>query len=131
MSRQFRVWRWYAFVGKNGKYYLDNESSNGISAFKDAVKKAYPGTSFNDDKLVLGQCDGNDKTPHNGELINENGEDHVGLHTMRTVSAYGGNKTQNMPFKSGMTIGFEINEIDILKLASAIKLTPLYHDTKW
>ena len=115
---------YYAFVGKNGKYYLDNESSNGISAFKDAVKKAYPGTSFNDDKLVLGQCDGNDKTPHNGELINENGEDHVGLHTMRTVSAYGGNKTQNMPFKSGMTIGFEINEIDILKLASAIKLTP-------
>lgn len=48
----------YAFVGKNGKYYIDSEDHNGIEDFKKAVKKAYPGTEFNDDKLILGQVQG-------------------------------------------------------------------------
>ena len=98
----------YAFVGKNGKYYIDSEDHNGIEDFKKAVKKAYPGTEFNDDKLILGQVQGlTFKNPDaSGNTIDNKSEDFNV--TPITVSAYGGNdETKNMPFKKGMTVGFE------------------------
>ena len=121
----------YAFVGKNGKYYIDSEETNGISAFKKAVKNNYPGTEFSNDTLILGQCRNDlQKTPKNtGNTIDNNPDDFdplvigalVGIPTPITVSAFGGNDTKNLPFKKGMTVGFETGGADILDLISAMK----------
>lgn len=124
----------YAFVGKNGKYFIDREANNGIEAFKEAVKKAYPETTFENDKLVLGQCntDGQ-KTPYNtGNMIDDKPDNSVevitkvllSVWTPVTVSAYGGDKAENMPFKKGMTVGFETAGAGILDVGGSIKLYP-------
>lgn len=124
----------YAFVGKNGKYFIDSEQKNGIKDFEAAVKAAYPGTTFNDDKLVLGQCITDlQKTPNNtGNTIDNNPDNNVDIITKLlltvwtpvTVSAYGGASTNNMPFKKGMTVGFETAGAGILDVGSSIKLHP-------
>lgn len=124
----------YAFVGKNGKYFIDSEQKNGINDFKAAVKDAYPDTKFNDDKLVLGQCTRvGQKTPDaSGNTIDDNPNNSVDISTNVllsvptpvTVSAYGGDKAENMPFKKGMTVGFETAGADILDVGSSIKLRP-------
>ena len=124
----------YAFVGKNGKYFIDSEQKNGINDFKAAVKAAYPGTTFNDDKLVLGQCiwDGQTTPKASGNTIDDNPNNSVVISTnvlLRvptpvTVSAYGGDNADNMPFKKGMTVGFETAGADILHVGSSIKLRP-------
>lgn len=121
----------YAFVGKNGKYYIDSEETNGISAFKKAVKNNYPGTEFSNDTLILGQCRNDlQKTPKNtGNTIDNNPDDFdplvigalVDIPTPITVSAFGGNDTKNLPFKKGMTVGFETSGADILDLISFTK----------
>lgn len=121
----------YAFVGKNGKYYIDSEGTNGISAFKKAVKNNYPGTEFNKDTLILGQCIGDaQKTPDNtGNTIDNNANDFdpiiigavLAIPTPVTVSAFGGNETKNLPFKKGMTVGFETSGANILDLIGVMK----------
>lgn len=124
----------YAFVGKNGKYFIDSEKTNGIEDFKEAVKKAYPGTTFDDDKLVLGQCITDaQKTPDaNGNTIDDNPDNSVdvitkvllSVWTPVTVSAYGGAEASNLPFKKGMTVGFETAGAGILDVGASIKLHP-------
>lgn len=124
----------YAFVGKNGKYFIDSEKTNGIEDFKEAVKKAYPGTTFDNDKLVLGQCITDaQKTPDaNGNTIDDNPNNSVDVLTKAlvpvptpvTVSAYGGAEASNLPFKKGMTVGFETAGSGILDLGASIKLHP-------
>ena len=42
-----------------------------------------------------------------------------------TISAFGGNETKNLPFKKGMTVGFEISGVDVLKLISLMKFKEL------
>lgn len=121
----------YAFVGKNGKYYIDSEETNGISAFKKAVKNNYPGTEFSNDALILGQCTGDaQKTPDKtGNTIDNNANDFdplalgvlLNIPNPITVSAFGGNDTKNLPFKKGMTVGFETSGADILDLISFTK----------
>lgn len=121
----------YAFVGKNGKYYIDSEETNGISAFKKAVKNNYPGTEFNNDTLILGQCSSDaQKTPDKtGNTINNNANDFdpiiigavLAIPTPVTVSAFGGNETKNLPFKKGMTVGFETSGANILDLIGVMK----------
>lgn len=121
----------YAFVGKNGKYYIDSEENNGISAFKKAVKNNYPGTEFNNDTLILGQCSNDlQKTPDNtGNTIDNNANDFdpiiigavLAIPTPVTVSAFGGNETKNLPFKKGMTVGFETSGANILDLIGVMK----------
>lgn len=129
----------YAFVGKNGKYFIDSEQKNGINDFKAAVKAAYPDTKFNGDKLVLGQCITDaDKTPSdNGKTIDDNPDNCVDIITKAlvpvltpvTVSAYGGDKPENMPFKKGMTVGFETAGAGILDVGGSIKLHPYIMET--
>lgn len=124
----------YAFVGKNGKYFIDREKTNGIEDFKKAVKKAYPGTTFDDDKLVLGQCITDaQKTPNEtGNTIDDDPDNSVDIITKAlltvwtpvTVSAYGGAEPINLPFKKGMTVGFETAGAGILDVGSSIKLHP-------
>ena len=124
----------YAFVGKNGKYFIDKEATNGIEAFKEAVKKAYPGTTFENDELVLGQCIGDtQKTPDaDGNTIDEKTDNSVDIKTSVlasvptpvTVSAYGGAEASNLPFKKGMTVGFETAGAGILDVGASIKLHP-------
>lgn len=121
----------YAFVGKNGKYYIDSEGTNGISAFKKAVKNNYPGTEFSNDTLILGQCLGDaQKTPDKtGNTIDNNPNDFdplvigvlVAIPTPITVSAFGGNDTKNLPFKKGMTVGFETSGANILDLINVMR----------
>ena len=124
----------YAFVGKNGKYFIDSEQTNGIEDFKAAVKKAYPGTTFENDQLVLGQCIGDaQKTPDaTGNAIDGNPNNSVDIimkvllsvWTPLTVSAYGGPNKENLPFKKGMTVGFETAGAGILDVGGSIKLYP-------
>lgn len=124
----------YAFVGKNGKYYIDSEETNGIKDFKAAVKRNYPGTEFNNDELVLGQCsDDLQKTPDvTGNTIDNNPDDSdplvigavLAIPTPITVSAYGGNETKNFPFKQGMTIGFETAGADVLDVGKFMQFRP-------
>lgn len=124
----------YAFVGKNGKYFIDRESTNGIEAFKAAVEKNYPGTVFSDDKLTLGQCITDmDKTPSaDGKTIDADTTNSVLIVTDAlvpvitpvTVSAYGGNDVVNLPFKKGMTVGFETAGAGILNVGAMMKLRP-------
>ena len=123
----------YAFVGKNGKYFIDSEEGNGIKAYETAVKKMYPGTIFNNDNLSLGQCNSyTQNEPYaTGELINSDPTDSrlIGVDALidvpapATVSAYGGDSSDNMPFKAGMTVGFELGGADILKVISGISIT--------
>lgn len=131
----------YAFVGKNGKYYIDSETSNGISDFKKAFEKEYPETEFT--SLDLGQ---HKKKVHafssdllvnddGDELINANVEDSrlIGVDAVITipvpvyVSAYGVDKDNNviMPFKKGMTVGFELGGTKVLDVLGHIKITPV------
>lgn len=135
----------YAFVGKNGKYFIDKEATNGIEDFKEAVKKAYPGTTFDNDELVLGQCITDlQKTPdETGKTIDEDPDNFVDIKTSVlgsvptpvTVSAYGGAKAENLPFKKGMTVGFETAGTGILDVGSSIKLYPYImtpsNNTSW
>lgn len=124
----------YAFVGKNGKYFIDREKTNGIEDFKEAVKKAYPGTTFENNKLVLGQCITDaQKTPSaDGHTIDEDPDNSVDIITKAlitvwtpvTVSAYGGAEASNLPFKKGMTVGFETAGAGILDVGASIKLHP-------
>lgn len=124
----------YAFVGKNGKYFIDSEQTNGIEDFKAAVKKAYPEITFENDQLVLGQCIGDaQKTPDaTGNAIDGNPNNSVDIITKvllsvwtpLTVSAYGGPKADNLPFKKGMTVGFETAGAGILDVGGSIKLHP-------
>lgn len=124
----------YAFVGKNGKYYIDSEDTNGIKDFKAAVKRNYPKTEFNNDELVLGQCIGDlQKTPDvTGNTIDNNPDDSdplvigavLAIPTPITVSAYGGNETNNFPFKRGMTIGFETAGADVLDVGKFMQFRP-------
>lgn len=124
----------YAFVGKNGKYFIDSEQTNGIEDFKAAVKKAYPETTFENGQLVLGQCIGDaQKTPDaTGNAIDGNPNNSVDIITKvllsvwtpLTVSAYGGPKADNLPFKKGMTVGFETAGAGILDVGGSIKLHP-------
>ena len=67
----------YAFVGKNGKYYIDSEDVNGIADFKKAVINNYPGTKFDNDELVLGQwkLDPKPITDDRGNVIDNNPDD--------------------------------------------------------
>lgn len=121
----------YAFVGKNGKYYIDSEDTNGISAFKKAVKNNYPGTEFSNDTLILGQCsnDAQKKPDNTGNTINNKTDDFdpiiigavLAIPTPVTVSAFGGNETKNLPFKKGMTVGFETSGANILDLIGVMK----------
>lgn len=121
----------YAFVGKNGKYYIDSEDKNGVSAFKKAVLNNYPGTEFSNDTLILGQCtDDLQKTPDKtGNTIDNNPNDFdpiiigavLAIPTPITVSAFGGNETNNLPFKKGMTVGFETSGANILDLIGVMK----------
>lgn len=121
----------YAFVGKNGKYYIDSEDKNGVSAFKKAVLNNYPGTEFSNDTLILGQCRGDaQRTPdQTGNIIDNNPDDSdplvigvlVGIPTPITVSAFGGNETKNLPFKKGMTVGFETSGADILDVINIMR----------
>lgn len=124
----------YAFVGKNGKYFIDRENKNGIRDFEAAVKAAYPGTTFNNDSLSLGQCITDlHKTPDaTGKTIDDNPNNCVDIITKVllsvwtpvTVSAYGGDNADNMPFKKGMTVGFETAGAGILDVGGSIKLHP-------
>ncbi len=121
----------YAFVGKNGKYYIDSEDKNGVSAFKKAVLNNYPGTEFSNDTLILGQCtDDLQKTPDKtGNTIDNNPNDFdpiiigavLAIPTPITVSAFSGNETNNLPFKKGMTVGFETSGANILDLIGVMK----------
>ncbi len=121
----------YAFVGKNGKYYIDSEDKNGVSAFKKAVLNNYPGTEFSNDTLILGQCRGDaQRTPdQTGNTIDNNPDDFdplvigvlLGIPTPITVSAFGGNETKNLPFKKGMTVGFETSGADILDVINIMR----------
>lgn len=121
----------YAFVGKNGKYYIDSEDKNGVSAFKKAVLNNYPGTEFSNDTLILGQCrDDAQRTPdQTGNTIDNNPDDSdplvigalVGIPTPITVSAFGGNETKNLPFKKGMTVGFETSGADIVDVINIMR----------
>lgn len=134
----------YAFVGKNGKYFIDRENKNGIRDFEAAVKAAYPGTTFNNDSLSLGQCITDlQKTPDaKGKTIDANPDNSVDIITKVlvsvwtpvTVSAYGGDNANNMPFKKGMTVGFETAGAGILDVGGSIKLHPYVmtsNGSKW
>ena len=118
----------YAFVGKNGKYYIDNETTNGINDFKTTVKKEYPQTEFLNDQLVLGRCflsDGSySEAPDDWIIDNRSSNKRKGSTIPITVSAYGGNDNKNMPFKAGMTIGFEVGEGELLSIAHYLKVNP-------
>ena len=118
----------YAFVGKNGKYYIDNETTNGINDFKTTVKKEYPQTEFLNDQLVLGRCFIHDYTynedPDDWIIDNRSSDDRQGSTIPITVSAYGGNDNKNMPFKAGMTIGFEVGEGNLLSIAHYLSVKP-------
>lgn len=121
----------YAFVGKNGKYYIDSEEKNGVSAFKKAVLNNYPDTEFSNDTLILGQCRGDaQRTPdQTGKIIDNNPDNSVplvigalvGIPRPITVSAFGGNDTMNLPFKKGMTVGFETSGADILDVINIMR----------
>ena len=112
----------YAFVGKNGKYYIDHESTNGIEAFKAAFKKAYPQTKFENDELVLGRCflTNMSYSEDPTDWIISNSTKRKGSTIPITVSAFGGNK--NFPFKKGMTIGFEVGEGKLLSIAGSLNI---------
>lgn len=118
----------YAFVGKNGKYYIDNETTNGINDFKTTVKKEYPQTEFLNDQLVLGRCFIHDYTynedPDDWIIDNRSSDKRQGSTIPITVSAYGGNDNKNMPFKAGMTIGFEVGEGNLLSIAHYLSVKP-------
>lgn len=118
----------YAFVGKNGKYYIDNETTNGINDFKTTVKKEYPQTEFLNDQLVLGRCFATDisynEDPDDWIIDNGSSDDRKGSTIPITVSAYGGNDNKNMPFKAGMTIGFEVGEGELLSIAHYLSVKP-------
>ena len=115
----------YAFVGKNGKYYIDHESTNGIAAFKAAVKKAYPQTEFENDELVLGRCflSNMSYSEDPSDWIISNSTKREGSTIPITVSAFGGNdEKKNFPFKKGMTIGFEVGEGKLLSIAGSLNI---------
>lgn len=118
----------YAFVGKNGKYYIDNETTNGINDFKTTVKKEYPQTEFLNDQLVLGRCFATDISYNEASddwiIDNRSSDDRQGSTIPITVSAYGGNDNKNMPFKAGMTIGFEVGEGELLSIAHYLSVKP-------
>ena len=121
----------YAFVGKNGKYYIDKENPGGINDFTSALKSLYGDeVEVPDDGFKLGQTGSwsDHATPDdNGHLINDNNTDIWDLNTLVlsfpvSVSAYGGNNENNMPFRAGMTVGYEVGSAKLIDVANVFKL---------
>lgn len=88
---------YYAFVGKNGKYYLDTEKKVGIDAYKQA-------TGFNGD-ITLSTW------PTNANVLTDDNPDNWQLHNTIIqlgnevdVCAY---SKDGLPFKKGMEAGVE------------------------
>lgn len=88
---------YYAFVGKNGKYYLDTEEKVGIDAYKQA-------TGFNGD-ITLSTW------PTNANVLTDNNPDNwqlqntiIQLGNEVDVCAY---SKDGLPFKKGMEAGVE------------------------
>lgn len=112
---------YYAFVGKNGRYYLTTSSNDfpydtdhdtstdDINAFKTA-------TGFSG-KITLGQWPVGWPVKHDA-MINANTKDFniIAVSGERDVTAVSSDGT--MPFKAGMRAGIEIANIELLKLAN-------------
>lgn len=114
---------YYAFVGKNGKYYLTSSgsnhdsdsdtSSNGINAYKAATKE------YNTSNITLGEWPSNLTA-----MINNDTKDCNTIAVSGNLSVYAMAKDGTMPFKAGMKAGFEIGEFKLISAlsAKAIKL---------
>lgn len=104
---------YYAFVGKNGKYYLDNESGVGIDAYKQA-------TGFTGD-ITLSTWPKNasyltDNDPNNKKLLSTI----IDVGAELDVLAY---SADGLPFKKGMEAGVEYGSGGIKVLSgSSVKL---------
>jgi len=104
---------YYAFVGKNGKYYLSTVTESGISD----IRKEY-----NNNNLVVAQTGGGLIAPKNGQvLIDDNpGNWYTLSNHEKTVMVYDKTKTSvsdQFFFPAGSKVGFEYTStvLDLLK----------------
>lgn len=123
---------YYAFVGKNGKYYLTSSgskydsdsdtSSNGINAYKAATKE------YNTSNITLGEWPSNLTA-----MINNDTKDCNTIAVSGNLSVYAMAKDGTMPFKAGMKAGFEIGEFNLISAlrAKAIKLYKVKSISSW
>lgn len=107
---------YYAYVGKNGKYYLTSDKTNGISVYKAAMKL--------DKDITLGTSP---DTDNEKDLIDDNPDNSVQLLTvlgLGKTGAWGYAKTSDgsMPFKAGMTAGCEITNAQAVDLLSYVQV---------
>lgn len=107
---------YYAFVGKNGKYYLTSDKTNGISKYKEDTK-------FSSD-ITLGTYP---DSKNEKDLIDEYPDNSVQLLTIAGLGktgawVYAKTSDGSMPFKAGMTAGCEITNAEFLDLLSYVQV---------
>lgn len=107
---------YYAYVGKNGKYYLTSDKTNGISVYKAAMKL--------DKDITLGTSP---DTDNEKDLIDDNPDNSVQLLTVLGLGktgawVYAKTSDGSMPFKAGMTAGCEITNAQAVDLLSYVQV---------
>lgn len=130
---------YYAFVGKNGKYYLSTVTESGISD----IRKEY-----NNNNLVVAQTGGGLIAPKNGQVLIDDNPDnwYVLSNHEKTVMVYDKTKTSvsdQFFFPAGSKVGFEYTSsvLDLLKgltlkiwqycPGGKTKINGLYYDGQW